>query len=65
MYVYRNIEARSCNHCWNGKAVLHIVTVCVCVCVCVALAIRNEMRMRHIVIVTCPTLRHDFRKKSY
>jgi len=24
----RNIEARSCNHCCSGKAVLHILRVC-------------------------------------
>ena len=34
MYVKRNFEARSCNHCCNRKAVRK--TYCVCVCVCVS-----------------------------
>ena len=28
IYVYRNIEVRSCDHCCSGKAVLHILRVC-------------------------------------
>ena len=36
MYVQRNIEARSCNHCCSGKANKYcIFCMCVCVCVCV------------------------------
>jgi hypothetical protein len=27
------IEARSCNHCRRGKALLHFTSVCECVCV--------------------------------
>jgi len=31
MYVKRNIEARSCNHCWGGKRdEYYILWVCVC-----------------------------------
>jgi hypothetical protein len=48
MYVQRKIEARSHNHCYRGKVVLHILSVCVCVCV--ALLIQHAMRMRRIVI---------------
>jgi hypothetical protein len=42
-------EARSCNHCWSGKAIstTYSECVCVCVCVCVALGIQHTMRMRH------------------
>ena len=29
-----NIEARSRNHCFREKAVLHIYVVCLCVCEC-------------------------------
>jgi len=41
MYVWRNVEARSCNHCCNVKAITITcsecvsLSVCVCVCVCV------------------------------
>jgi hypothetical protein len=28
VYVRRNTEARSCNHCCNGKEVLRILSVC-------------------------------------
>jgi len=34
MYVYRNIEARTSNHCYNGKA----ISVSYCECMFVALA---------------------------
>ena len=52
MYVYRNIEACSCSHCWCGKAMIMTqpLCVCVCVCVCVTLVFQHAMRMRHIVM---------------
>jgi hypothetical protein len=34
MYIYRDIEVHSCNHCCCGKAILCILCVCACVCVC-------------------------------
>jgi len=52
MYVKRNNEAHSCNHCCSGKAVS--VTYSVCVCVCVNLVIQNATRLRHIVMCPAP-----------
>jgi hypothetical protein len=46
MYVLRNTEALSRNHCCSEKAVSKIL------CVSVALVIQKEMRMRHIFM--CP-----------
>ena len=43
MYVERNIEGRSCNHCCSGKA----VGVTYSECVSVALGIQHGMRMRY------------------
>ena len=47
-YVYRNTQARSCNHCCSRKAIiLHILNVCVCVCVCVRVCVRYPARYAH------------------
>ena len=46
LYVYRNFEARSCNHCYSGKAII----ITYCECVFVALVMQRAMRMRPIVI---------------
>jgi hypothetical protein len=46
-YTLRNTEARSCNHCWSGKAVISITY---CECVFVALGMQHAKRMRQTVI---------------
>jgi hypothetical protein len=72
MYVQRNIEALSCNHCCRGKA----ISITYCECVSVVLVIQHAMRMRLIILssVACLALkyfstlshkRQDFREKSY
>ena len=43
MYVWRNIEALSCNHCRSGKAISVTYSECVFV------APGKEREMRHIV----------------
>jgi hypothetical protein len=50
MYVQRNIEARSCNNCYSGKA----ISITQSQCVFVALCIQHAMRMCHIVICGLP-----------
>jgi len=50
MYVQRNTEARSCNHCCSTKA----TNVTYSECVLVALGIEHAMRLRHIVIGDLP-----------
>jgi len=50
MCVWRNIEARSCVHCYGGKA----ISITYCECVLLAWGIQHAMRMRHIVICDLP-----------
>ena len=67
MYVQRNIEACSYNHCCSRKAYFE--------CVFVALGTQHAMRMRSVILSlgACPAVqysstlchkRHDFRKKK-
>jgi hypothetical protein len=53
LYVWRNIEARSHNHCHSIKAII-IKCLCVCVCVCVFLRYFPDMQitsfLRHIIL---------------
>ena len=71
MYIKRNIEARSCNHCCSGKA----ISIACSKYVYVALGIQHVIRMRRIIFssVAYPALtnisifshkRQDFRKKK-
>jgi len=45
MYVYRNMEARYCNHCARGK----VINIIHSECVFVGLVIQHAMRMRNII----------------
>jgi hypothetical protein len=45
MYVQRNIEASSCNHCCCGKT-----SITYSECVFLALVVQYAVRMRHIVM---------------
>jgi len=55
MYIYRNNEVSSCNHCCSGQAISITGTYseCVFVCVCVAL-IQHAIGIHHIVICGLP-----------
>jgi hypothetical protein len=46
IYVQRNIRARSCNHCYSGKA----ISITYCEFMSIALGILREMCMLHTVI---------------
>ena len=71
MYVWRNIEARSCNNCCSGKA----ISITYSEYVFVALGIQYAMSMRRIILpcVAYPAVlyvslisekRHDFLEKK-
>jgi len=69
MYVLRNTDARSFNHCCSGKA----MRITYSDCVFVALVIQHAMHMRHIAICglqavqyfcTLSYKRQDFRKEK-
>ena len=49
-YVERNIEARSCNHCWCGKA----INITYSERVFVTVGMQHAMRMCHVVICGLP-----------
>ena len=72
MYVERNNEARSQNHCCSEKA----ISITYSECVSVALGIHHATLMHRVILssVACPALlyfsllpyrRHDFRGKGY
>ena len=71
MYVKRNTEARSYNHCCYGKA----ICITNCECVFVDLRIQHAKSMRRIILASVTAQlynvfpryfkkRHDFRKKK-
>jgi len=68
MYVERNNEACSCNHCCSGKALSVTYSQCLCLCVSVSLVIQLALRLPLSVICGLPGStsshkRRDFRKK--
>ena len=54
MYVQRDNEKRSCNHCCNGKA----ISITYCPCVFVALGIQREMAGTILSSVTRPAFQY-------
>jgi hypothetical protein len=54
MYVYGNIKARSCNHCYSGKT----IGITYSECVFVALVFQHAMRMPHFIMCDCSALKY-------
>jgi hypothetical protein len=50
IYLKPNIEARSRNHCYRGRA----ISIAYSVCVFVDLVSQHAMRMRHVVMFGLP-----------
>jgi len=48
MYVYRNIEALTCNNCCSGKT----ISITYCGYVFVILGTQHTMRMRRIILLS-------------
>jgi len=64
MYVHRNTEVRSCNHCYSGRA----ISITHSECVLLVSGIQHKMRMRHFAICVLfgsTTFSPIFNKKSY
>ena len=71
MYIWRNNEARSCNHCFSGKAVSVTYSECVFVPSLTYPACNAHAPYFHLwtdplynIFYTLPYKRHDFRKKK-
>jgi hypothetical protein len=64
MYVQRNIEARSRNNCYRGKAI-SITNFSVCVCVCVCVRARKRTRAYGYVRVGEWTRAQAFTRVTY
>jgi len=56
VYLKRNTEVRSCNHCYRGKT----ISIAYSECVFVAIVIQHAMRMRHIIICGLAPLQYFF-----